>query len=227
MDEDSRVTIEYLRGLPERAVVHWSSHHVSSDQPWTTHWLDIRISDEEAPPTNWVWTIIGHDDADGTGPEQLWQFVWPYDLDVHQVWDPVDGPVNVWPAQRGKPPPACIAAAYEPLAERVGGWYEVRGGWTVGAVGEALSRWAATHAERQDLRFVWDPESEPYPAIQQAMERARESAEGAPAWDLGGGLTVVDGYMDELLAMDPDERREVMEALRRHLGGHVDGTDEA
>jgi hypothetical protein len=215
MDEASRMTIEYLRGLGYGEAVHWSSHHFPRGQPWTTHWIDIRIADEGALPSmNWVWTIIGEDDRDGTGPDQLWQFVWPYDLDVHCVWDAQDGPVNEWVARRGEPPPECIAAAYEHLPEHFDCSYDVRGGWSVETVAEALSNWATTHAGRPDLRFVWDPEGEPYPAIREAMERARELAEGGPSWDLGDGLRVADGFMDELLAMDPDDRAELMETLR-------------
>jgi hypothetical protein len=86
MDEGSQITIEYLRRLPQGAVVRWSSHHVSASRPWSSRWIDIRIEDEAAPAFNWVWTIIGEDDPDGTGPDQLWEFVLPYDCEVHEVW---------------------------------------------------------------------------------------------------------------------------------------------
>jgi hypothetical protein len=215
MDDASRRIIEYLRALPENSIVDWSSHHVSRGRPWTTHWIDIRIADEGALPTmNWVWTIIGEDDEDGTGPDQLWQFVWPYDLDVHQVWDATGEPFNVWIAARGEPPPKCIAAAYKHLPEHFECSYEVRGGWSVETVAEALSSWADTHAGRPDLRFAWDPEGEPYPEVRQAMERARQLEEGAPSWDLGDGLVVADGVVEDLLALEPEERQRVLEAMR-------------
>jgi hypothetical protein len=178
MDEDSRVTIDYLRGLPDGAEVRWSSHHVSTSHPWASGWIDIRIVDEGAPPMNWAWTIITKDDPDGTRPEQLWQFVWPYDRhDVSEAHD-------------------------------------VRGAWSVETVSQALADWATRHAGRPDLRFAWDPEGEPPPAVAVAAQRARDLAEGAPTWDLGDGLKVADGLMDELLAMDPDERDEVLAVLR-------------
>jgi len=175
VDHDSRILIDYLQSLPRRAVVHWSSHHVSIDEPWTTDWIDVRIVDPGAPPFNWAWTIIGQDDPHGTPPGQLWQFVWPYD---------------------------------------VGGSYGVRGGWTVGTIGEALSHWTATHAGRRDLSFEWDPEAEPDPIVQRVIERARAMDDGAPVHDLGDGLVVADGLMDELLAMDPDEREALIGRLR-------------
>jgi hypothetical protein len=214
MDEASRLIIEYLRGLPEDSTVHWSSHHVSRDRPWTTNWIDIRVADEGALPTmNWVWTIIGEDDPDGTG-DARWQFVWPYDLDVRQVWDATGGPFNVWVAARGEAPPECIAAAYERLPENFECSYEVRGGWSVETVAEALSSWAATHAGRPDLRFAWNPEGEPYPEVVRAAERARKLEEGGPSWDLGDGLVVADGVVDDLLALEPEERQQVLEAMR-------------
>src|SRR5438093_6805862 len=134
MDKDSRVTIDYLRGLPHGAEIRWSSHHVSTSQPWTSGWIDIRIVDEGAPPMNWAWTIIGEDDPDGTGPEQLWQFVWPYDRqDVSERRDVVRGAWSVeavcraltdWATRHagrpdllfvwdpeGEPPPAVALAA--------------------------------------------------------------------------------------------------------------------
>ncbi|MBI4261402.1 MAG: hypothetical protein HY658_12645 [Actinobacteria bacterium] len=221
MDDDSRVTIEYLRGLPPGAVVHWSTHHFSRREPWTTHWVDVRIEEEGSPPMNWVWTILAPDDPDGAYPGQLWQFVWPYDLDVHCMWEAGER-INVFVAARGEPLPECIAAGYEHLPENFDCSYEVRGGWSVATAGDALSHWAATHGGRPDLRFEWEPDAEPSPVIREVMERARELDEGGPSWDLGDGIRVADGFLDELLAMDPDERAEVMEAIReahrRHFG---------
>lgn len=180
---------------------------------------------------DWVWTIIAEDDPDGTGPEQLWQFVVAHDLDVHRVRDSAGGTARLWLARRGEPPPESIAATYGELAERAGGRYEVRGGWTVGAIARALSDWASTHAGRADLRFEWDPEGDPPPAVREAMERARALDEGAPVRDLGGGVTAADGVMDDLLALDPDERARVLEAMReahrQFLGGREDGPDDA
>jgi hypothetical protein len=217
MDEQSRVAVEYLRQLPPDAVVHWSSHHVSASQPWTSRWIDVRIEDEGAPDYNWIWTIIGEDDADGTGPEQLWQFVWPYDLDVHEVWGQEHRVIREWVTPRGTPdlgePPGA--------GER----HLLLGGWSVKAVAFALQDWATRHADRPDLRFEWEPDGKPDLAVLRAAERAREIEEGGQVWDLGDGLVIADGFMDELLAMDPDERDEVMKALRE-ARGRVVGTGE-
>jgi hypothetical protein len=200
-------------------VVHWSSHHVSAKHPWTAGWIDIRIEDEGAPDFNWAWTIIGEDDPEGTGPDQLWQFVWPFDVDVHEVWGP-ERPERRWATPRGAPNPDV------PEALGPGKTYRVRAGWSVETVGAALADWATKQAGRRDLRFEWDPEGEPHPGVAAAAERARATAEGAPVWDLGDGLTVVDGFMDELLVMDPDERDEVMKALRETRDGMVFGPDD-
>jgi hypothetical protein len=212
MDDQSGILIEYLRGLPHAAVVHWASDHVPERLGWTTKWIDVRITDPGSPPFNWAWTIIGHDDPDGTGPEQLWQFVWPYDLDVHLVQDPVDWEVNVWPAARGEPPPRCIAAAYRTLPQRVGGRYVVHGGWTAGAVDDALTHWAGTHAGRPDLTATWARTAGPSAILSAVAERARDAG---PMWDLGEGLEVADGALDDLLALDPEEAAEITIRLRR------------
>ena len=214
MDQDSRILIDYLQGLLRRAVVHWSSHHVSADEPWTTDWVDIRISDRGAPPFNWAWTIIAEDDPQSTSRGQLWQFAWPYDVTVHRVLDPVMRPSHISTTARGVPLPESRVHEYRVLARASGGSYDVRGGWTVETIGQALSHWAATHAARRDLRFEWESEGEPYPALKQAMERLRATDEGAPVWALGDGLAVVDGFHDELLAMDPDEREALLGWLR-------------
>jgi hypothetical protein len=222
MDEDSRVTIDYLRELPEGATVHWSSHHVSASRPWTAGWIDIRIEDEGAPDFSWVWTILGEDDTDGTGPDQLWQFAWPYDLDVHEVWHPDEGLVDEWRTPRR------VSASRDRRQQAIPGARDlVLGGWSVETIGKALSAWSTRHAGRPDLRFEWDPESEPHPAVAVAAERARATAEGAPVWDLGEGLTVADGFMDELLAMDPAEHDEVMRVLRETQSGPADAGDNA
>jgi len=216
MDEDSAITIEYLRGLPEGAVVRWSTHHLSREEPWTSRWVDVRIENEGSPPFGWVWTIIGEDDPDGTAPEQLWQFVWPYDLHVHEVREPVrppkvfGQPVGRWAVPRGGVVPEEVAVALR-APER---HHVMLGGWSARSIGEAVSHWTATHAGRPDLRFSWIADAEPPPAVAQAAERAREIDEGGPTWDLGEGLVVADGLMDDLLAMDADERDELMKAFR-------------
>jgi hypothetical protein len=220
MDEDSRITIEYLRGLPPGARVRWSTHHLSPERPWTSRWVDVRIEDEGAPPFGWAWTIIGEDDREGSLPGQLWQFVWPYGLDVHEVWDPVEPPlvigrlVGSWAVPRGAPEPPEVTVCLQQAPEGVDRGHVVFGGWSAQAVGEALTHWAATHAGRPDLRFDWDPSADLPPAVAQAADRARAVADGGATWDLGDGLVVADGVMDDLLAMDPDERDEVMEAFR-------------
>lgn len=223
MDEESRATIDYLRSLPAGAAVRWSSHHVSRRQPWTTKWVDVRIEDAEGPRMNWVWTIIGPDDPEGTDLQTLWQFVVDYDLDVHVVRDPAGGPANEWPCRRGDPVPERIRKGDPPLAERIGGRDGVLGGWTVEAIERALARWATTHAGRPDLRFVWDPDAEPYEAIRRAAERARAIDRGAPVWDLGDGLIAAEGFVEDVLATDPDAWPEIVEAARdarrRWLGG--------
>lgn len=217
MDEDSEVTIRYLRGRPHGARIHWSTHHLSREEPWARGWVDVRIEDDDAPPFGWAWTIIGQDDPDGSPPGQLWQFAWPYDLDVHEVWGPVEPPriigrlMGTWAVPRGGPAPEEVAASLRDGPDRR---HVAFGGWSADAVGEALAHWAATHAGRPDLRFAWDPDADLPPAVARAAERAREVAEGGATRDLGDGVVVAEGVMDDLLAMDPHDRDDVLQAFR-------------
>jgi hypothetical protein len=251
MDDDSRETIEYLRAQPQSAVVRWASDHFKADTPWTTSWVDVRIPEGGPPDMGWVWTILDPADPEQGLPDQLWQFPWPFDLDVHGVFDPSKGwYVKELPVPAGMTLPRGLVAAYERLADqvsraheldggasaspvgaalyedviaRIGSAYRVRGGWSTRAVGDALSDWSARHAGRADLRFEWDREAGDSPALELARERA---AAGGPSWDLGDGLTVADGLMDELLelmATDPEEAAAVTKVLREAVGPLLGG----
>ena len=242
MDDDSRETIEYLRAQAQGASVRWASDHVTAERPWATGWIDARVPDGGPTDMAWVWTILDPADPDEPALGQLWQFRWPHDLDIHSVLDPVEGwYVNELPVPAGEALPESVVAGYERRARQVeaahrhgagsnaepvpaaiyedvirstGSAYRVRGGWSVRTVCDALSDWAARHARRDDLRFEWDREAGDSPMLEVAKQRAAASG---PSWDLGNGLTVVDGFMDELLellATDPDEAARVTKVLR-------------
>lgn len=212
VDDDSRATIDYLRSLPPNALVRWTSDHVRPGAPWTTGWIDVRVARGALSGMGWVWTIVRADDPDDPKPGELWCFVWPPDLDIHCVLDPAAGWwVRELPFPAGEPLPSLLAAAYEENARRVGGRYDVRQGWSAGTVCDALSDWAARHAGRRDLRFEWDRDAGPSAVLARVTERAAAPGE---VWDLGDGLTVVDGLMDDLLALHPDEAAELTPVLR-------------
>lgn len=197
MDHDSRVTIDYLRSRPQGSVVRWASDHLGAEQPWSTGWLDVRIPDDGPPDMGWVWTILSPEDPEQGDPEQLWRFPWPPDLEIHSVLDlERGGYAHELPVPVGKLLPASVLASYR----RLGSAYRVRGAWSAPAICEALSDWSARRAGRSDLRFEWDPEAGDSPIL--AIVKERAAARG-PTWDLGDGLEVVDGVMDDLLALDP------------------------
>lgn len=212
MDHDSRVTIEYLRSQPPNSVVGWASDHVRAKTPWATAWIDIRIPEGGPPNMGWVWTIVRADDPDDPKPGELWCFEWHQDLDLHCVFDRSEGwYVRELPVPTGEPLHPLLAAAYEEHARRVGGTYVVRQAWSARTVSNALSSWAVRHAGRADLRFEWDRGAGPSRVLAEVMKRA--SGDG-PIWDLGDGLEVVDGLMDDLLALHPHEAAELTPVLR-------------
>ena len=212
MDRDSRLTIEYLRSQPPNGVVRWTSDHVSAEKPWAIGWIDLRVAGGGLADMGWVWTIVRDDDEDDPKPGELWCFVWPHDLEIHSVFDPKAGWfVHELPVLAGQRLPRPLAAAYEEHARRVGGGYAVRPAWSARAVSDALSDWADRHAGRPDLRFEWDRDAGPSAVLAEMMERA---AAPGPVWDLGDGLNVVDGLMDDLLALHPDEAAELTPILR-------------
>jgi hypothetical protein len=212
VDNDTRVTIEYLRAQAPDGVVRWASDHITATTPWTTGWIDVSVARGGPVGMGWVWTIVGHDDLGEAAPGQLWYFAWPYDLDVHAILDPAEGwYVDELPARAGRELPRALVSEYEEHAQRVGGSYVIRRGWSARAISEALSVWATRHAERGDLLFQWDREAGPSAALATVMERAAGSA---PMWDLGDGLTVVDGAMEDLLTLPPDDAAEIMAVLR-------------
>jgi hypothetical protein len=209
MDEDSRETIEYLRAQPRGAVVRWAADHVTAERPWSTHWIDVRIPEGGPPEMSWVWTILDPKDAHRSPPEQLWQFPWSHDLEIHSVFDLVEGGyVNELVVAVGEALPQNVVASHERLAQRVemayrenvdalveakpvtaaiyevliretGSAYHVRGGWSVRAVCDALCDWADRHAGRRDLRFEWNPDAGDSPALQRAKERLARRARRA------------------------------------------------
>jgi hypothetical protein len=89
--------------------------------------------------------------------------------------------------------------------------YDREGGWSAAAVSDALAAWAARHAGRGDLRFAWDPKAGPSPTLRRIVERAEACGQ---VWELGDGLTLHDGALDDLLALHPDEAAELTARLR-------------
>ena len=214
---------------------------MTAERPWATVWIDVRIPEGGPPDMSWVWTILDPEDPDQPEPSQLWQFPLaprpgdPFGLRPRGWYE------NELPVPVGESLPECVVAGYERLALRVeeayrrpgpsnakpvpaaiyadlirrtGSAYSVGGGWSVQTVCDALSDWADRHAGRPDLRFEWDRRAGDSPARELAKELA---AAGGPSWDLGNGLEVVDGLMDELLgllATDPREAARVTAVLR-------------
>ena len=119
-DRDSLATIDYLRAQPRGAVLRWATHHLTAEQPWSTGWVDVSIPEDGPPDMGWVWTILDPDDPEQGSPEQLWQFPWPQDLDVHGVFDPGHGwYVDELPIPAEHQLPDGLVEAYRRAAARI------------------------------------------------------------------------------------------------------------
>ena len=211
LDRDSRVTIDHLRAQPQGAVLRWASDQVSSERPWATAWVDVRMPGDGPPDMAWVWTILDPEDPEQGGPEQRWQFPAPFDLEIHAVIDPQEGYVKELPLPVNATPPPALVEAYDEQAHRVNGANHVRGGWSAAAITDALAAWTALHAGREDIRFEWDREAGPSAVLAEVVERIEGDS---PTWDLGDGLHVHDGVLDDLLALHPKEAAKVTRMLR-------------
>jgi hypothetical protein len=227
LDHDSEVLADYLGSLPRRAVVPWASDHVRARTPWASRWVDVRLLDPGAPPMGWAWTIVGHDDPDGTDPQNSWCFQWPYDLDIYEVWESQAPPrimpklILEIPARHHRPLPPGVERALAMSAARADRSIVDVGGWSVATITAGLTLWTALIAGRGDLQLRWDADAGPSPRLQTIAERAASSG---PFWDLGDGLVAHDEAMDELMR-DPASAAEVEKHVRdvlsemRRIGG--------
>jgi hypothetical protein len=164
----------------------------------TVRWASDHLTAERPWATGWIDIRI----PNGGPPDMGW--VWTI-LCIDDPDQPEPG--QLW--QFPWPHDLEIRSVFGPVEGRYES--EPRGGWSARTVGDALSFWAARHAGRDDLRFAWAPEAGPSRMLELVEERA--AADG-PTWDLGDGLEVVDGVMDDLLALDPEEAAAITRILR-------------
>ena len=158
-------------------------------------WASDHVSTEQPWATGWIDIRIA--DGGPAGMGWVWTILSPDDPDQGE-------PEQLW--QFPWPHDLAIHSAVES-----GRHTYVRGGWSTQAVAEALSWWAARHAGRGDLRFEWDGGAGDSETLILVKERAEA---GGPTWDLGEGLKVADGVMDDLLALDLEEAGRITAILR-------------
>jgi hypothetical protein len=167
---------------------------IDRDSRVTIDWLRAReagavvrwASDHLTPERPWARGWVDVRITEGGPPDMAW--VWT----ILTPEDPEQGePGQLWQ----------FAWPYDAETSR----------WGPGSVCDALTDWAARHAGRADLRFEWDRDAGRSPSLERAAERA---AAGGRTWDLGDGLEVADGVMDDLLALDPAEAARMTTILR-------------
>lgn len=220
--------VGYLEGLPQGAEVRWGSDGMSVDKPWSATWVDVQVPEiEKHAGLNWVWTILhtaDRDADDDTDAPTTIRAGW--DADLYYVWGPIpEG--GQWFVATHVCPSAFLPDALEIARlhaarevapdERITGR---RGAWTAQHISALLAMWALNHAGRDDIVFVFDPESVGLsPLAKVAAERAKGIDAGVDeSFDAGDGIRVHGDVMDEMLALGPDEAAELMSAIKDAIG---------
>lgn len=223
MDAASAGIVAWLRAQPKNATIAWASDHCSAEQPWACGWVDVHVPAAcSALKMHWIWTIVGPDNDEEMDPEVLWAFIVPYDCEEYSVYDPE--PPNQWfidacsvpighlldPREEQRLATICSAGPNRSRA--------VRPGWTTSALSAALTAWAATHARRTDLTFLWNPELPESVPLQRALEtNARRDRGEETTYDLGGNIQASEQVMNFFLE-DPDRAAQIMREFRKATG---------
>lgn len=215
----------WLRSQPHGALIPWYAHEIGPTDPVADHWVDVLCAPlQEAAGCSWVWTIATEFE-DTEQPDPL-NFAFPPDYCVYQAHDtgsPLLAPTSVAVAIGEGLPPEEAEVLNSALAAGSAQACVVGGpGWTAGQITRALQWWVARHADRPDLRVVWDPDgpkaayTSETEAVIEAMDRGIEPTyllkpgEGAG----GEGLTLIaseqamDFFLQELMFEDekaPDD----------------------
>lgn len=198
----SRELSEITRSLWFRGTrtLHWSSEPLSQEEPWARSWADIYVPEICEPMnTNWLVTMLPCHE-----PESMFL---PYDsylllgtratlhrpgLDPLPVADPGDTlRRDEWQTEDGYRVPVW---SMEFLEEATRGWLRAESGYDF------------------DLLFSEEAPSPIFREAEEALQRVQSGQEDT--FDLGDGIVVSSGAMDELLR-DPEMAGRVMRQLKR------------
>ena len=219
LDNESIRLITWLKFLPKNTTIEWTSDDYSVEHPYCNRWVDIRVPQaEEELGINWFWTIVNPENDDLT-PEEAWQFVVKFNLDIHCIYDPT--PPNYWfineiIVKKGEELTEEEEAELETtLGDGAGRVRTIEGGWSPEAINEGLELWALLYAERPDIKFEWNPALGVSRFAIEAEERLNRILNGEEVvTDLGDGLKTTDGVMDFLLGLGIDEAAKMTKKIK-------------
>lgn len=226
MDKDSANLIEWLKSLPENAVVKWNDDSTSREKPWTTSWMDVQVPEfQEKYNYNWAWTIFSPNDEDRDFDEEsVWCVTAEPDLDFHGVYNP--NPPDYWYAvsivvPKGQPlNEDQIDEIDTELAKGEGRSVVQLPAWSIEQASRQLHQWTAEYAERPDIHFEYDFEGNLSPLMQQALDVKKEIEAGtAKTYKLdeidGWTIQASDQFMDFLLELPDEERSKLSEEVKK------------
>jgi hypothetical protein len=214
--------VNWLVSVPADATLTWGDDHVRTADVHTG-WVDVRIAGADLD-MNWVWTIVDPDDDDA-GADMTTISV-PFDRTLWAIFDdetfwflPAPAFVTTRDAIPGDADRVALETAIAAHPDKRS--LVARPAWSAAALDAALADWAAVHAGRGDVRFVFDPEFIPHAGMLAGLDEiAAAVADGtADTYEIGKNLRATGAVFDQLLALEPDEAADIMRHLNEFASG--------
>lgn len=166
--------------------------------PKITAWFDS-LSPE--PVIKWNCASLSEDHPIGSNFVDVEVPPLLHELEVGWIW-------TIRPPNEDEPP-----AALEVVLD-----YDVEGGWTPLHMSDALSRWVAHNAGRDDVHFVWDPSI--FSISYWLLEEAEDVSE-MDMIEIGEGVAATPHVMDALLEMPWDAAAQITGTMQEVRDRHV------
>lgn len=215
----------WVESLPRNAIVRWAADEFVDGEPFAVDWCDVRLIDGP-PGFNWHFTV----ELEGEpGVDASSMVLTPApDVDVFTVWDTENRVeiVQVAVPSGAKPDSEGFAALEVALGVAAAHEQRIVPGWTASAISRALYDWIESNCARRDLHIEWAADAGPSPMMQDILHTVALYAQNdsGDVYDMGEingrKILATDLFMDQLLALDPDQAATVMARFRQALGEH-------
>jgi hypothetical protein len=236
-DANARVEA-WLRELPAKAVVGWTSRHITLTHPFADGWVDVEVPRMmEAADVNWCWTIL----PEGESSHDPFSFAATFDgvVEVRRAREDgeakatailrsndgtlsldylADGGDDIWDSVCrviSRP----LMAALSAQSIRADDSAMSSPVWTPNGISRALERWMTEYLDRGDVRLQWRPELPINPIVDDAIADGSAEKRGEePTYQLGERLHATGDAFDFLLGLPSDAAADIMRALNEAHG---------